>query len=168
MKNSLKTYKKKRKKQVLSTLSAYAKKRKFSGAGKTIEPKGKIKKSKSKKPIFVIHKHFARNLHYDLRLEMTGVLASWAVPKEPPIEKNVKRLAIQVEDHPLAYATFKGIIPKGNYGAGKVEIWDKGTYELKFSDEKKIEFVLHGKKLNGNFVLIKTSYVKNGWLCFKI
>ena len=146
-------------------LEIYKNKRKFS---ETPEPEGKIKKSSEKKPIFVIHKHFARNLHWDLRLEMNGVLASWAVPKEPPKSKDVKRLAIQVEDHPLEYATFKGIIPEGHYGAGKVEIWDKGEYELKYADSKKIEFALHGKKLKGNYVLVKTGYVKNGWLWMKI
>jgi len=148
-----------------SSLQKYKQKRKFS---KTPEPAGKIKKSSRKKLIFVIHSHFARSHHYDLRLEMDGTLASWAVPKEPPTEKGVKRLAIHVEDHPLEYATFKGTIPEGNYGAGKVEIWDNGNYELKLKDEKKIEFILHGKKLNGHFVLIKTGYVKNGWLWFKV
>jgi DNA ligase D-like protein (predicted 3'-phosphoesterase) len=145
-------------------LEQYKKKRKFSA---TPEPEGKIKKNKGKL-IFVIHKHQASHLHWDLRLEMDGVLRSWAVPKEPPIEKGIKRLAIQVEDHPLEYAKFKGIIPEGNYGAGKVEIWDNGFYELKIMDSKKIEFFLHGKKLKGLFVLIKTGYVKNGWLWFKI
>lgn len=146
-------------------LKTYKQKRKFNA---TPEPVGKIKKPKSKKLIFVVHKHFARNLHWDLRLEMNGALASWAVPKEPPIEKGIKRLAIQVEDHPLQYAKFHGVIPEGNYGAGKVEIWDNGNYELKYQDEKKIEFILHGKKLNGHYVLIKTGYVKNGWLWFKV
>lgn len=148
------------------TLKRYKKKRKFSA---TPEPKGKIKKSYGKK-IFVIHKHHASHLHWDLRLEMNGVLKSWAVPKEPPDSKNVKRLAIQVEDHPLEYAKFKGIIPEGNYGAGKVEIWDSGKYELKEKDSKKIEFILHGKKLQGNYVLVKTSYgskPEKSWLFFR-
>ena len=152
------------------SLEAYKEKRKFSGEGKTSEPKGVSKKS-SKKLIFVVHDHHASHHHYDLRLEMDGALASWAIPKEPPIEKGTKRLAVQVEDHPLSYATFKGTIPEGNYGAGKVEIWDNGTYELKFQDEKKIEFALHGKKLTGNFVLVKTSYgskPEKSWLWFKV
>jgi len=149
-------------------LKQYQKKRKFS---KTPEPTGKIVKKKGKKPIFVIHKHQASHLHWDLRLEMDGVLRSWAVPKPPPETKSEKRLAIQVEDHPLQYATFKGIIPEGNYGAGTVEIWDKGTYELKSKDRKKIEFELNGKRLKGNFVLVKTGYgskPEKSWLWFKV
>ena len=147
-------------------LKQYQKKRRFS---KTPEPKGKIKHP-GKKHIFVVHEHHASHLHWDLRLEMNGVLASWAVPKSPEelSHKGTKRLAILVEDHPLEYANFKGTIPEGNYGAGKVEIWDKGTYTIKSKDERKIEFELNGKKLKGNFVLIKTGYVKNGWLWFKM
>ena len=119
---------------------------------------------------FVIHKHFASHLHWDLRLEMDGVLKSWAVPKEPPTKKGIKRLAIQVEDHSLNYADFEGIIPEGNYGAGKVEIWDNGTYELEEIKKDKIIFDLHGKKLKGKFVLVKTNYGKNknSWLFFRI
>jgi len=150
------------------TLRAYKQKRKFS---KTPEPEGREINKKHKKPIFVMHKHNASHLHWDLRLEIDRVLKSWAVPKEPPKVKNVKRLAIQVEDHPIEYAKFKGVIPEGNYGAGKVEIWDKGNYELKEKTKDKIEFKLHGKKLKGNFVLIKTNYgnkPKKSWLFFKI
>jgi DNA ligase D-like protein (predicted 3'-phosphoesterase) len=101
---------------------------------------------------------------------MNRVLKSWALPKPPPKTKSTKRLAIQVEDHPLSYATFEGTIPEGNYGAGKVEIWDSGTYELLDKDKKKIEIKITGKKLKGNYVLIKTGYGKNkkGWLFFKI
>jgi DNA ligase D-like protein (predicted 3'-phosphoesterase) len=127
--------------------------------------------SKNKKLIFTIHKHYATNLHWDLRLEMNGVLKSWAVPKEPPKTKANKRLAIQVEDHPLSYANFEGEIPEGNYGAGKVEIWDEGTYELVSKDDKKIEIEFHGKKLKGKYVLIKTHYgskPEKSWLWFKI
>ena len=148
-------------------LITYQKKRKFS---KTPEPKGKIKISK-KSLIFVIHKHHASHLHWDLRLEMDGVLKSWAVPKEPPTTKDVKRLAIQVEDHPLEYAKFHGVIPEGNYGAGKVEIWDNGKYKLKNRSSNKIEFNLKGKKLNGNYILVKTHYGSKpgkSWLWFKI
>jgi len=148
------------------SLQSYQTKRKFS---KTPEPKGKIKKSKSNKLIFVVHNHFATNHHYDLRLQINNVLRSWAVPKEPPTQKNVKRLAIEVEDHPLEYAKFHGTIPEGNYGAGKVEIWDKGNYMLKTKSPNKIEFKINGKKLKGDYVLIKTNYSgKKSWLWFKI
>ncbi len=145
----------------------------------------------NKEPIFVIQKHDATNLHYDFRLEMDGVLKSWAIPKQPPKKKGTKRLAIQVQDHDLGYATFEGTIPEGSYGAGKVEIWDKGTYELLEKSNtkkskifgasksknnkdllgKKIEFNLKGKKLQGKYVLIKTSYgnkPEKSWLFFKI
>jgi len=149
-------------------LKQYKKKRKFP---ETPEPKGKEKEGKSKKSIFVIHKHHASHLHWDLRLEMKGVLKSWAIPKEPPKDTKTKRLAIQVEDHPLEYAKFEGIIPEGNYGAGKVEIWDKGDYKLKEKTKDKIEFILYGKKLKGNFVLVKTHYgnkPEKSWLWFKV
>ena len=119
---------------------------------------------------FVIHKHLASHLHWDLRLEIGGVLKSWAVPKEPPTTKNIKRLAIQVEDHPLAYAKFHGEIKEG-YGKGKVEIWDNGEYELIEKTKDKIEFQLNGKKLKGKFVLIKTHYgnkPEKSWLWFKV
>jgi len=101
---------------------------------------------------------------------MNGVLKSWAIPKEPPMEKRIKRLAVMTEDHPIGYEKFHGEIPKGEYGAGKVEIWDKGTYELKTSNSKKIEIIIHGKKLKGNYVLVKTNYGKKpekSWLFFK-
>ena len=119
---------------------------------------------------FVIHKHFASHLHWELRLEMGGVLKSWAVTKEPSTKKGIKRLAIQVEDHSLNYADFEGEIPEGNYGAGKVEIWDNGTYELEEIKKDKIIFDLHGKKLKGKYVLVKTNYGKNknSWLFFSI
>jgi len=142
---------------------------------KSKEPKA-IKKSSGKKLIYTIQEHHAKNLHWDLRLEIKGVLKSWAIPKQPPKTKNVKRLAIQVEDHPLEYAKFHGVIPKGQYGAGKVKIWDKGTYELIDAEgdpfgkknSKKIIFNLNGKKLKGKYCLIKTDYGKNSWLFFKI
>lgn len=120
---------------------------------------------------FVIHRHQASHLHYDLRLEMGGVLKSWAVPKGPPVEPAEKRLAIEVEDHPLAYGDFEGTIPEGQYGAGTVEIWDSGTFEpLEEKDPQeqlkagKLVFALKGKRLNGRFALIKTSYAPKSWL----
>lgn len=117
--------------------------------------------------IYVIQKHRARHLHYDLRLEMGGVLKSWAIPKTPPIEKGVKRLAIQVEDHPLDYADFEGVIPEGMYGAGKVEIWDKGEYVLREERGDRMILEIRGKKLNGSYCLVKFKGEKN-WLFFKI
>jgi DNA ligase D-like protein (predicted 3'-phosphoesterase) len=150
------------------SLSKYKQKRNLKSSK---EPKPKIKKSSNKKLIFVIHEHHASHLHWDLRLEMLGVLKSWAIPKSPPTTKGTKRLAIQVEDHPLTYAKFEGEIPEGNYGAGKVKIWDNGTYELINSDRKKIELNFHGKKLKGNYVLVKTHYgskPEKSWLFFKI
>lgn len=154
------------------SLKEYQKKRRFKGKEKTTEPKGfkgKIKKN-HRLFLFVIHEHHARNLHWDLRLEMNGVLKSWALPKIPPRTKGIKRLAIQVENHPLEYANFKGVIPKGNYGAGKVEIWDKGKYELLDKTGKSMKVKFHGKKLKGEYVLVKTGYgAKPGksWLFFK-
>ncbi|MEX0920218.1 MAG: DNA polymerase ligase N-terminal domain-containing protein [Candidatus Pacearchaeota archaeon] len=159
------------------TFKEYKQKRKFPGKEKTTEPKdSKTKKSRTptaRKPIFVIHRHDASHLHFDLRLEMDGVLKSWAVPKSPEAlsTKGTKRLAIHVEDHPLSYKDFEGTIPEGNYGAGKVEIWDNGTYELKEKEKKKIEFTLHGKKLDGDYVLVKTNYgskPEKSWLFFRV
>lgn len=160
-------------------LKKYHAKRNFE---KTPEPHGsRGKKAKSRSLIFVIQKHAASHLHYDLRLEMHGVLISWAVPKGPPLQPGEKHLAIQVEDHPFEYKDFEGVIPKGNYGAGKVIIWDKGTYEsadnsiedpnLYFSqalDKGHIVFILQGKKLSGEFALIRTKRgQKNNWLFIK-
>lgn len=150
------------------SLKEYNRKRDFS---KTKEPSGKVKKTFAKKPIYVIQKHHASHLHWDLRLEIDGVLKSWAIPKEPPKEKGVKRLAVMTEDHPIGYETFSGFIPQGEYGGGKVEIWDSGYYELKIKDSKKIEFTIHGKKLNGMYVLVKTNFgskPEKSWLFFKV
>ena len=159
-------------------LKDYQQKRKFD---ETSEPKGKTKKSKNKL-IFVIQRHAATRLHYDFRLEMEGVLKSWAVPKGPSLDPNDKRLAMMVEDHPYDYKDFEGNIPEGNYGAGQVEVWDSGTYEpldenSKLSDEKELlkelhagslKFVLHGKKLKGEFALVKMKNSENNaWLLIK-
>lgn len=121
-----------------------------------------------KKLIYVVHQHHASHLHWDLRLEHEGVLKSWAIPKTPPRKKGIKRLVIQVEDHKLSYASFEGEIPQGQYGAGTVKIWDKGTYEILDKNSEKWEVKFTGKKFNGEFVLIK--FPKSGpkaWLFFK-
>lgn len=159
-------------------LKDYNNKRKFD---ETTEPKGKTKKSKDQL-IFVIQRHAASRLHYDFRLEMEGVLKSWAVPKGPSLNPEDKRLAMMVEDHPYDYKDFEGNIPEGNYGAGQVEIWDSGTYEpldetSKLSDEKELlkelkagslKFILHGKKLKGEFALVKMKNAENNaWLLIK-
>src|SRR5947208_9319240 len=121
---------------------------------KTSEPFGKAKK-KGKRPIFVVQRHDARRLHYDFRLERDGALASWAVPKGVPLEPGGRALAVHVEDHPLEYATFAGEIPAGQYGAGTVEIWDHGTYEL--VEEKRngqLTVRLAGERLQGVWTLV--------------
>ena len=116
-------------------------------------------------PRFVIHKHAARTLHYDLRLELDGTLRSWAVPKGPPETSGVKRLAVAVDDHPLDYIDFQGTIPEGEYGAGKVEIWDRGTFDLTNNTETAIALVFHGNRLDGDYRLIRTK--DKNWLIFK-
>ena len=116
-------------------------------------------------PRFVIQKHQATRLHYDLRLEMDGVLKSWAVPKEPSADTKVKRLAIQVEDHELDYIDFEGEIEEGEYGAGAVEIWDTGDYELLEREEGFMRVELKGRRLRGAWKLIHTNYAPgNQWL----
>ena len=159
-------------------LKDYNEKRKFD---ETTEPKGETKKSKDKL-IFVVQRHAASRLHYDFRLEMEGVLKSWAIPKGPSLDPKDKRLAMMVEDHPYDYKDFEGNIPEGNYGAGQVEVWDSGTYEplddsIKLSDEKEmskelqsgsLKFILHGKKLRGEFALVKMKNAENNaWLLIK-
>ena len=145
-------------------LAEYRRKRNFS---KTSEPRGSRSK-KAKKLAFVIQKHAASHLHYDLRLELDGVMKSWAVPKGPSVDPAIKRLAMQVEDHPIDYNAFEGTIPKGEYGGGTVMIWDRGTYRYGGDDPDPIEglrrgyakgdfkFVLEGKRLRGSWVLVRT------------
>ena len=149
-------------------LAEYKKKRKFSA---TPEPRGA--EDRKGGHIFVVQRHDATRLHYDFRLEVDGVLKSWAVPKGPPMEPNEKRLAVHVEDHPVEYAKFAGQIPKGNYGAGEVRIWDHGTFEPEgpesASDQIKhgeIKFKLFGERLKGSYVLVKmkNSVKQNEWL----
>ncbi|HNR43544.1 MAG TPA: DNA polymerase ligase N-terminal domain-containing protein [Methanofastidiosum sp.] len=120
-----------------------------------------------KERIYVMHKHDATRLHYDFRLEIDGVLKSWAIPKTPPNIKGVKRLAVYTEDHPLDYANFEGTIPEGNYGAGKVEIWDKGTFTLIENEKDKIVINLNGNRLNGKYCLIKFKDQEKNWMLFK-
>lgn len=158
------------------SLSKYNQKRDFK---QTQEPKGKVEKS-ADELVFVVQKHAASHLHYDFRLEMDGVLKSWAVPKGPSMDPEVKRLAMMVEDHPYSYKDFEGTIPAGNYGAGNVIVWDHGTYtsdEKTASDEKQVledlkkgrlSFILKGKKLKGEFSLVKLhGKQENAWLLIK-
>lgn len=141
------------------TLAAYRRKRDFTA---TPEPSGYGARKNTGPLLFVVHKHRATHLHYDFRLEWRGTLLSWAVPKGPSLDAAVKRLAMQVEDHPIGYAHFEGVIPAGEYGAGTVMVWDTGTWEpevlgveeaLKKGD---LKFTLHGKKLRGSWVLVRT------------
>jgi bifunctional non-homologous end joining protein LigD len=120
-------------------------------------------------PIFVVHEHHAKRLHFDLRLEMQGVLKSWAVPKGPSLNPADKRLAVKVDDHDLEYADFEGAIPEGEYGAGDVFIWDSGNYELTGGSigTGKLELVFRGKKLKGVFVLARMSGKEKEWLLIK-
>jgi DNA ligase D-like protein (predicted 3'-phosphoesterase) len=144
-------------------LDEYRKLRDFT---KSPEPEGGAKKNEGR--IFVVHEHDASRLHYDLRLEIGGVLRSWAVPKEPPEKEGVKRLAIQTEDHPLEYADFEGTIPEGMYGAGTVRIWDRGEFRLEEEMSDRLLFELKGKRLIGKYALIKTKFKgKDSWLFFK-
>jgi bifunctional non-homologous end joining protein LigD len=142
----------------------------------TPEPSGG-KPKKRKLPMFVIQKHHASRLHYDFRLEMEGVLKSWAIPKGPSYDPSVKRLAMMTEDHPYDYGSFEGVIPEGNYGAGNVIIWDTGTFELTEPDDGvkgikqgKLAFKMYGKKMFGEWALVKIhgrSPKGNEWLLLK-
>ncbi|MCL5022563.1 MAG: non-homologous end-joining DNA ligase [Nitrospirae bacterium] len=158
-------------------LKEYKAKRKF---GKTPEPKPGLRR-KGEHLTFVVHKHAARALHYDLRLELEGVLKSWAVPKGPSLDPSLKRLAMMVEDHPLGYKDFEGVIPEGNYGAGSVIIWDRGFYRHPSAKGRKesekllldglrkgnMKFMLAGEKLRGEFALAKTGRDGKSWLLLK-
>jgi bifunctional non-homologous end joining protein LigD len=144
-------------------LSEYAKKRHFE---ETPEPKATIEEKKEKQ-IFVIQEHHARALHYDLRLEKGGVLKSWAVPKGIP-ESDEKRLAVETEDHPYEYGSFEGVIPKGQYGAGTVKIWDKGHYQTKVWEKDKIEVTFDGQRLKGRYILVRLKRAGDkDWLLLK-
>ena len=120
-------------------------------------------------PRFVVHEHHSTHLHYDFRLEINGVLRSWAIPKGPSMNPAEKRLAIQVEDHPLVYIDFEGIIPQGQYGAGTVVIWDSGSFIIIDEQNNRLSFSLNGKKLKGNFTLVhlKGGGKGNEWLLIK-
>jgi len=158
------------------TLKEYRRKRSFS-----VTPEPQDKKSAQQKPdpslVFVVQKHLATRLHYDFRLEWNGVLLSWAVPKGPSTDPSVKRLAMQTEDHPIEYAGFEGVIPAGEYGGGTVMVWDTGTWEPESLDvnaalkKGDLKFKLHGKKLHGSWVLVRTrgfgSSTKISWLLIK-
>lgn len=141
-------------------LEEYRQKRKFS---KTPEPAGEASSGEGNR--FVVQKHQASHLHYDFRLEMKGVLKSWAVPKGIPEAPGVRRLAVQTEDHPVEYIDFEGTIPEGEYGAGMVEIWDWGTFRLGRESTKELEFYLQGQKLSGAYVLVHTD--GKNWLLIR-
>jgi bifunctional non-homologous end joining protein LigD len=158
-------------------LNEYRKKRDFKV---TPEPSGNgsARKSKSKRLRYVIQKHRASQLHYDFRLEWSGVMLSWAVPKGPSLDPSVKRLAMQVEDHPIDYSDFEGVIPPGEYGGGTVMIWDTGYWMPESPDvdatlkKGDLKFTLHGKKLKGSWVLVRTrgfgrSPGRSSWLLIK-
>ncbi len=142
------------------SLREYAEKRRFD---QTPEPEPEVVDTGMHR--FVVQEHHASHLHWDFRLEMDGVLKSWAVPKGPPEVPGVRRLAVQTEDHPIGYIDFEGEIAEGQYGAGSVKIWDRGTYDLDERDSKKLVFVLHGERLTGGYVLVNTN--ADNWLMFK-
>src|SRR5713226_1427851 len=155
----------------MASLKEYRRKRHFE---ETPEPAGKTARGKGRS--FVIQKHAATRLHYDFRIEMDGVLKSWAVPKGPSLNPADKRLAVQVEDHPLDYGGFEGVIPEGSYGAGEVIVWDRGTYDVEGNlperqqlERGELKLVLHGQKLRGSFVLVKLKRSEKGneWLLIK-
>ena len=135
-------------------LAAYEAKRDFK---QTPEPGARVPRKAARAPRFVVQEHHARRLHWDFRLEHDGVLVSWAVPKGVPADPKKNHLAVHVEDHPLAYIDFAGVIPAGNYGAGQVSIWDHGTYEIEKWSDREVMVILHGKELQGRYVLFLTN-----------
>jgi len=159
-------------------LAEYRRKRDF---GRTGEPKGATRRRTATRLAYVIQRHEATRLHFDLRLELDGVMKSWAVPKGPSLDPAVKRLAIEVEDHPIDYNAFEGTIPKGEYGGGTVMLWDRGTYVYAGDSEDPLDalrdgyrrgdfkFELRGKRLRGSWVLVRTRRTgrKNQWLLIK-
>jgi bifunctional non-homologous end joining protein LigD len=159
-----------------ASLAAYNAKRDFT---KTAEPAGRAAKT-GKALRFVIQKHAASHLHFDFRLELDGVMKSWAVPKGPSYDPTVKRLAMQVEDHPIEYNSFEGTIPQGEYGGGTVMIWDRGTYEAESGEGQDavrdgykrgdLKIVMHGERMQGSWVLVRTRRDprgRNQWLLIK-
>jgi bifunctional non-homologous end joining protein LigD len=168
-----------RKKRAKATLSPYRGKRNFRT---TAEPRGGSVRARAAALEFVVQKHAASHLHFDLRLELDGVMKSWAVPKGPSLDPAVKRLAMQVEDHPIEYNRFEGTIPAGEYGGGTVMIWDRGTYAFWDDDPDPVErlregyaggdlkFVLRGRRLKGSWLLVRThrgTPEKAQWLLIK-
>jgi len=128
----------------------------------------KYNKNNLTRPVYVIQEHQATRLHWDLRFEVDDTLKSWALPKNPPQKEGEKRLAVSVPDHPIEYALFEGEIPEGNYGAGKVIIWDKGIFELLEQNKKKLIVNIKGKKLKGKYCLLHFKPKEKNWLFFKL
>ena len=149
---------------VVTSLAEYRRKRDRRNTPEPFEGEVETDRDDVDGPIFVIQEHHARRLHFDLRLEHHGVLASWAVPKNLPTEPKDRRLAVNTEDHPLGYETFEGTIPKGEYGAGHMTIWDRGWYECEKWRSGEIIVWLHGEKVSGRYVLVRTSAEKNQWI----
>jgi len=155
-------------------LTEYQEKRNFKI---TPEPKGAARHNRAPELSFVVQKHQASHLHYDFRLEWKGVLLSWAIPKGPSLDPSVKRLAMAVEDHPVDYGGFEGIIPEGQYGGGTVMVWDRGTWQSEKPDvdeclkNGELKFTLHGSKLKGSWVLVRTKgfgkSARSAWLLIK-